>query len=36
VYVKLVVLPDREACICISFHPSEQPLTYPFKRRGER
>jgi hypothetical protein len=35
-YVKLVVLLDHEACICISFHPSERPLTYPFETPVER
>ncbi|MBU2604082.1 MAG: type II toxin-antitoxin system MqsR family toxin [Actinobacteria bacterium] len=31
VYVKLQVIPDPAACLCVSFHESERPLHYPLR-----
>ncbi len=33
-YIKLKCDEDR-GCVCISFHPSRWPLTYPYSERGE-
>jgi hypothetical protein len=34
VYIKLK-LTESEAPICLSFHPAERELRYPFKKKGE-
>jgi hypothetical protein len=31
IYIKLAVITDPCACICISFHEAEQPMVYPFR-----
>ena len=32
IYIKITLgLKEKPKCICISFHPAERPMSYPFK-----
>jgi len=33
VYIKITIGTENRPVICVSFHPAEHPLTYPFKEK---
>lgn len=33
VYIKISLMEANKNAICVSFHPSEYPMDYPFKKR---